>query len=103
MPTSTMTAPVAQAGEAADLVASLHDRTAHVIDSELARLTKRISLPPATRTELITALDRITDALLGPVCAQVAEHADTPDADHYVTAVRELFALVPSPNTGRTP
>ncbi len=103
MSASTVTAPAPQAGEAAELVASLHDRMTHVIDSEVARLIRRVSFTPATHTELATALNRIADALLGPVCARVSAHAGTPDADRYVTAARELFALTPGrPDTGWT-
>jgi glutamyl-tRNA reductase len=78
---------------AAEVVAALRDGAAHVIDSELSRLSTRVRLDAPTHTELVTTLDRIADSLFGLAYVQIIEHAARPEGDRYLDAVQELFSI----------
>jgi glutamyl-tRNA reductase len=76
-------------------VVALRSMATGVVDSELARLERRLpDLDHATRAELAQTLRRITDKLVHQPTVRAKELGDR-DAVSYATALAELFALDP--------
>ena len=75
-------------------VVALRAKAAGVVESELARLERRLGdMDALTRREIAQAMGRIADKLLHAPTVRVKELAGTPGADSYETALRVLFAL----------
>jgi glutamyl-tRNA reductase len=75
-------------------VVALRAKADDVVESELARLERRLGeLDALTRQEIAQAMGRIADKLLHAPTVRVKELAGTPGAESYETALRVLFAL----------
>jgi glutamyl-tRNA reductase len=75
-------------------VVALRAKAAGVVESELARLERRLGeVDAVTRREIAQAMGRITDKLLHTPTVRVKELAGSPGGDSYETALRVLFAL----------
>jgi glutamyl-tRNA reductase len=80
----------------APTVVALRAKAASVVESELARLDRRLSdLDERTRREIAHTMGRITDKLLHGPTVRVKELAGSPGADSYDMALRVLFELDP--------
>lgn len=81
----------------APTVKALRSRAAHVVDSELSRLEKRLpdDLPVSVRAEIQLALHRVVEKLLHTPTVRVKELAGDGDGSDYAHALRELFDLGP--------
>lgn len=83
-----------QAGMTPTVVA-LRSMATGVVESEMARLERRLPyLDATTRTELLQTLRRVTDKLVHQPTIRAKELGDR-DAVSYATALAELFALDP--------
>jgi glutamyl-tRNA reductase len=80
----------------APTVVALRAKAATVVESELARLDRRLGdLDARTRREIAHTMGRITDKLLHGPTVRVKELAGSPGADSYEMALRVLFELDP--------
>ena len=80
----------------APTVVALRAKAATVVESELARLDRRLGdLDARTRREIAHTMGRIADKLLHGPTVRVKELAGSPGADSYDMAVRVLFELDP--------
>jgi len=80
----------------APTVVALRAKAATVVESELARLDRRLGdLDARTRREIAQTMGRIADKLLHGPMVRVKELAGAPGADSYETALRVLFELDP--------
>ena len=85
-----------RAASVAPTVVALRAKAASVVESELARLERRVGdLDPKTRREIAQTMGRIADKLLHGPTVRVKELAGSPGADSYETALRVLFELDP--------
>ena len=85
-----------RAASVAPTVVALRAKAATVVESELARLERRLGdLDPQTRREIAQTMGRIADKLLHGPTVRVKELAGSPGADSYETALRVLFELDP--------
>jgi glutamyl-tRNA reductase len=85
-----------RAESVAPTVVALRAKAATVVESELARLDRRLGeLDGKTRREIAQAMGRIADKLLHGPTVRVKELAGSPGGDSYETAVRVLFELDP--------
>ena len=85
-----------RAESVAPTVVALRAKAATVVESELARLDRRLGeLDARTRREIAQAMGRIADKLLHGPTVRVKELAGSPGGDAYETAVRVLFELDP--------
>jgi glutamyl-tRNA reductase len=85
-----------RAESVAPTVVALRAKAATVVESELARLDRRLGdLDASTRKEIAQAMGRIADKLLHGPTVRVKELAGSPGGDSYETAVRVLFELDP--------
>ncbi len=76
-------------------VVALRTMATGVVDSEMERLERRLpGLDPATRTELLQTLRRVTDKLVHQPTIRAKELGDR-NATSYAAALAELFALDP--------
>jgi glutamyl-tRNA reductase len=76
-------------------VVALRSMATGVVDSEMARLERRLpGLDATTRDELLQTLRRVTDKLVHQPTIRAKELGDR-DAVSYATALAELFALDP--------
>jgi glutamyl-tRNA reductase len=76
-------------------VVALRTMATGVVDSEMARLERRLpGLDPATRAELLQTLRRVTDKLVHQPTIRAKELGDR-NASSYAAALAELFALDP--------
>jgi glutamyl-tRNA reductase len=76
-------------------VVALRSMATGVVDSEMARLERRLpDLDDTTRAELVQTLRRVTDKLVHQPTIRAKELGDR-DAVSYATALAELFALDP--------
>ncbi len=77
-------------------VVALRAKAATVVETELARLDRRLGdLDQKTRREIAQSMSRVADKLLHGPTVRVKELADSPGADSYETALRVLFELDP--------
>ncbi len=80
----------------APTVVALRSKAATVVESELARLERRLGeLDARTRREIAQTMGRIADKLLHGPTVRVKELAGSPGGDAYETALRVLFELDP--------
>jgi len=80
----------------APTVVALRAKAATVVESELARLDRRLGdLDARTRREIAQTMGRIADKLLHGPTVRVKELAGSPGADSYEMALRVLFGLDP--------
>ncbi len=80
----------------APTVVALRAKAALVVESELARLERRLGdLDARTRGEIALSLGRLADKLLHGPTVRVKELAGAPGADSYEAALRVLFELDP--------
>jgi len=85
-----------RAESVAPTVVALRAKAATVVESELARLERRLGeLDARTRGEIAQTMGRIADKLLHGPTVRVKELADAPGADSYEAALRVLFELDP--------
>jgi glutamyl-tRNA reductase len=85
-----------RAASVAPTVVALRAKAATVVESELARLERRLGdLDPKTRREIAQTMGRIADKLLHGPTVRVKELAGSGGADSYETALRVLFELDP--------
>jgi glutamyl-tRNA reductase len=85
-----------RAASVAPTVVALRAKAATVVESELARLERRLGdLDPKTRREIAQTMGRIADKLLHGPTVRVKELAGSGGADSYDTALRVLFELDP--------
>lgn len=85
-----------RAASVAPTVVALRAKAATVVESELARLDRRLGdLDARTRREIAQTMGRIADKLLHGPTVRVKELAGSPGADSYETALRVLFELDP--------
>src|SRR5215475_3087323 len=85
-----------RAESVAPTVVALRAKAATVVESELARLDRRLGeLDAKTRKEIAQAMGRIADKLLHGPTVRVKELAGSPGGDSYETAIRVLFELAP--------
>jgi glutamyl-tRNA reductase len=85
-----------RAESVAPTVVALRAKAATVVESELARLDRRLGeIDARTRKEVAQAMGRIADKLLHGPTVRVKELAGSPGGDSYETAVRVLFELDP--------
>ncbi len=85
-----------RAASVAPTVVALRAKAATVVESELARLERRLGdLDPRTRREIAQTIGRVADKLLHGPTVRVKELAGSPGADSYETALRVLFELDP--------
>ncbi|SRR6266487_1266675 len=85
-----------RAARVAPTVVALRAKAATVVESELARLERRLGdLDARSRREVARAMGRIADKLLHGPTVRVKELAGAPGADSYETALRVLFELDP--------
>lgn len=85
-----------RAESVAPTVVALRAKAATVVESELARLDRRLGdLDGKTRREIAQAMGRIADKLMHGPTVRVKELAGSPGGDAYETAVRVLFELDP--------
>jgi glutamyl-tRNA reductase len=80
----------------APTVVALRAKAATVVESELARLDRRLGdVDARTRREIAHTMGRIADKLLHGPTVRVKELAGSPGADSYEMALRVLFELDP--------
>ncbi len=80
----------------APTVVALRAKATTVVESELARLDRRLGeLDARTRREIAQTMGRIADKLLHGPTVRVKELAGSPGADSYEMALRVLFELDP--------
>lgn len=85
-----------RAESVAPTVVALRAKAATVVESELARLDRRLGdLDARTRREVAQTMGRIADKLLHGPTVRVKELAGSPGGDAYETALRVLFELDP--------
>jgi glutamyl-tRNA reductase len=85
-----------RAESVAPTVVALRAKAATVVETELARLDRRLGdIDARTRREIAQAMGRIADKLLHGPTVRVKELAGSPGGDAYETAVRVLFELDP--------
>ncbi|HEX5190199.1 MAG TPA: glutamyl-tRNA reductase [Streptosporangiaceae bacterium] len=85
-----------RAESVAPTVVALRAKAATVVESELARLERRLGeLDARTRREIAQTMGRIADKLLHGPTVRVKELAGSPGGDAYETALRVLFELDP--------
>jgi len=85
-----------RAASVAPTVVALRAKAATVVESELARLERRLGqLDPVSRREIAQSMGRIADKLLHGPTVRVKELAGAPGADSYEAALRVLFELDP--------
>ena len=85
-----------RAESVAPTVVALRAKAATVVESELARLDRRLGdLDVRTRREIAQTMGRIADKLLHGPTVRVKELAGSPGGDAYETALRVLFELDP--------
>src|SRR5215472_4641621 len=85
-----------RAESVAPTVVALRAKAATVVESELARLDRRLGdLDARTRREIAQTMGRIADKLLHGPTVQLKELAGSPGGDSYETALRVLFELDP--------
>jgi glutamyl-tRNA reductase len=85
-----------RAESVAPTVVALRAKAATVVESELARLDRRLGdLDARTRGEIAQTMGRIADKLLHGPTVRVKELAGSPGGDGYETALRVLFELDP--------
>ena len=85
-----------RAESVAPTVVALRAKAATVVESELARLDRRLGdLDARTRREIAQTMGRIADKLLHGPTVRVKELAGSPGGDSYETALRVLFELDP--------
>jgi len=85
-----------RAASVAPTVTALRAKAATVVETELARLERRLAgLDPRARREIAQSMGRIADKLLHGPTVRVKELAGSPGADSYETALRVLFELDP--------
>ncbi|MDR2987705.1 MAG: glutamyl-tRNA reductase [Nocardiopsaceae bacterium] len=85
-----------RAESVAPTVVALRAKAATVVESELARLDRRLGdLDARTRKEVAQAMGRVADKLMHGPTVRVKELAGSPGGDAYETAVRVLFELDP--------
>lgn len=85
-----------RAASVAPTVVALRAKAATVVETELARLDRRLGdCGERTRDEIARSMNRIVDKLLHGPTVRVKELADSPGADSYETALRVLFELDP--------
>ncbi|MGN6791841.1 MAG: glutamyl-tRNA reductase [Streptosporangiaceae bacterium] len=86
-----------RAESVAPTVVALRAKAATVVESELARLDRRLGdhLDGRTRREIEQTMSRIADKLLHGPTVRVKELAGSPGGDAYETALRVLFELDP--------
>ena len=85
-----------RAAAVAPTVVALRAKAATVVESEIARLERRLgSLDDRSRREIAQAMGRIADKLLHGPTVRVKELAGSPGADNYENALRVLFELDP--------
>ncbi|HEX9033982.1 MAG TPA: glutamyl-tRNA reductase [Streptosporangiaceae bacterium] len=85
-----------RAASVAPTVVALRAKAARVVETELARLERRLGdLDARTRSEIAQSLGRIADKLLHGPTVRVKELAGAPGADSYEAALRVLFELDP--------
>lgn len=72
----------------------LNCRTDEIVDSELARLTRRLpELDPGVRAEIARLVRQVADEVMRAPCRRLEELCGTGDDRRYVSALRELFTL----------
>jgi glutamyl-tRNA reductase len=80
----------------APTVVALRAKAATVVETELARLDRRLGdVDARTRREIAHTMGRIADKLLHGPTVRVKELAGSPGADSYEMALRVLFELDP--------
>ncbi|MHB1433487.1 MAG: glutamyl-tRNA reductase [Streptosporangiaceae bacterium] len=85
-----------RAASVAPTVVGRRAQAATVVESELARLERRLGdLDARSRREIAQAMGRIADKLLHGPTIRVKELAGAPGADSYDSALRVLFGLDP--------
>jgi glutamyl-tRNA reductase len=85
-----------RAESVAPTVVALRAKATTVVESELARLDRRLGdLDARTRREIAQTMGRIADKLLHGPTVRVKELAGSPGGDAYETALRVLFELDP--------
>ncbi len=85
-----------RAASVAPTVVALRAKAATVVETELARLARRLGdLDARTRREVAQSMGRIADKLLHGPTVRVKELAGSPGADSYEAALRVLFELDP--------
>jgi glutamyl-tRNA reductase len=85
-----------RAESVAPTVVALRAKATSVVESELARLERRLGeLDARTRREIAQTMGRIADKLLHGPTVRVKELAGSPGGDAYETALRVLFELDP--------
>jgi len=85
-----------RAESVAPTIVALRAKAATVVESELARLDRRLGdIDVRTRREIAQAMGRVADKLLHGPTVRVKELAGSPGGDAYETAVRVLFELDP--------
>jgi glutamyl-tRNA reductase len=85
-----------RAATVAPTVVALRAKAATVVDTELARLDRRLGdLDDRTRREIAQTMGRIADKLLHGPTVRVKELAGAPGAESYEMALRVLFELDP--------
>jgi glutamyl-tRNA reductase len=85
-----------RAASVAPTVVALRAKAETVVESELARLDRRLGdLDARTRGEIAQTMGRIADKLLHGPTVRVKELAGSPGGDSYETALRVLFELDP--------
>lgn len=83
-----------RAESVAPTVVALRAKAATVVESELARLDRRLGdLDARTRREIAQTMGRIADKLLHGPTVRVKELAGSPGGDSYEMALRVLFEL----------
>jgi glutamyl-tRNA reductase len=83
-----------RAESVAPTVVALRAKAATVVESELARLERRLGdLDARTRREIAQTMGRIADKLLHGPTVRVKELAGSPGGDSYEAALRVLFEL----------
>ena len=83
-----------QASSVTPTVVALRSMATQVVDAELARLDQRMpDLDPATRAEVVRAVQRVADKLLHQPTVRVRELAGSDPGGSYAAALAELFAL----------
>ena len=85
-----------RAARVAPTVVALRAKAATVVESELARLERRLGdLDSRSRREIAQSMGRIADKLLHGPTVRIKELAGSPGADSYEIALRVLFELDP--------
>jgi glutamyl-tRNA reductase len=86
-----------RAASVAPTVVALRAMVTELVDSELARLERKLpGLDEAQRTEVARTIRRVVDKVLHNPTVRVKELAADPGGPTYADALRELFALDPA-------